>query len=147
MHRRADGTDALTGRVLALHARHGLKVRFGIGSRPAVIGIDANPVHLPPAQDLILADDRDVVLGLAPHDARVASDAGIDVDGHPPFVAFVLEVRIQGDGARRRLDVRAGGSCSPLFVHRPGIAHEFVARDRVHHSASLHQVVELRARE
>jgi hypothetical protein len=42
---------------------------------------------------------------------------------------------------------RSDGSLPLLFVHRFGIAHEFVARDRVHHSASLHQVVELRARE
>jgi hypothetical protein len=42
-----------------------------------------------PAEDLLLADDRNVVLGLAGDDAGVAADAGVEVDAHPPLVHAV----------------------------------------------------------
>ena len=43
-----------------------------------------------PRTTCVLADDRDVVLGLAGDDARVAADAGVQVDRHAPRVALVL---------------------------------------------------------
>ena len=39
------------------------------------VPIDAQPVHLAAAADLVLADDRNVVLGLTRRDARPATDA------------------------------------------------------------------------
>src|SRR5205823_7840887 len=101
VHGGADRTDDLARRVLALHTGHRLKVRFRIGRGTAVIGVDTNPVHLPAAQHLVLADDRNIVLGLAADNARIAPDAGIDVDRHAPLVAFVLAIRIERDCPRR----------------------------------------------
>src|SRR3954466_1573910 len=43
-------------------------------------------MHLASAADLIFADDRDVVLGLACNHARVATDAGVQVDDHSPGI-------------------------------------------------------------
>src|SRR5262249_23485194 len=76
----AHGADDLARRVLALHARNGLEIGLRIRDRTTVIGVDPDPMHLTSAQHLVLADDRDVVLGLTADDAGVATDAGIDVD-------------------------------------------------------------------
>ena len=84
----------------------------------AIVRIHTQPVHLAAAQHLVLADHRDVVLRLASDDARVAADAGVDVDGHAPLVAVVLVVRVQGQRLRRRL---------VSFVDRLRIADVFVA--------------------
>src|SRR4029453_16164560 len=65
----------------------------------AVVAVDADPVHLTPAQHFLFPDPRDVVFRLATDDAGVAADAGIDVDRHPPLVALVFEVGIQRDRA------------------------------------------------
>jgi hypothetical protein len=43
-------------------------------------------VHDPVAPHLVLADHRYVVFGLASHDARGATGAGIHIDGHAPGV-------------------------------------------------------------
>ena len=101
MHRRSDRADDLARRVLTLHARNGLKIRLGVFARSPEIVVDAQPVHLAAAQHLILPNDGDVVLGLAPDDTRVAADAGIDVDRHPPPVAVVFVFGIQRQGPRR----------------------------------------------
>ena len=42
-----------------------------------VVAVDADPVHLAAARDLVLADDRDIVLGLAGDHAGVAAGAGV----------------------------------------------------------------------
>src|SRR5206468_4221546 len=91
----------LAGGVLAVHAGEGLEVRAQRLLRgPLVVGVDADPVHLASVQDLGLADDRDVVLGLALEDAPVASDAGVEVDLHRPLVAMaVVARRIEGEAA------------------------------------------------
>ena len=60
-----------------------------VRSSPAEVAVDADPVHLAAAQHLLLADDRDVVLGLAGDHAGVAADAGVEVDRHAPLVAVV----------------------------------------------------------
>src|SRR5205814_1822934 len=99
---RADRAHHFARRVLALHARHRLEIGFGTTGRAAVIRVDPDPVHLAPAQHLILADHRDVVLRLTADDARVAADAGVHVDRHAPLVPLVLElgVVIERDRAR-----------------------------------------------
>src|SRR5204863_865189 len=119
----ADRTDDLAGRVLTVHAGHRLKVRLRVVGRSAIVAVDSNPVHLASAQDLVLPDDRNVVLRLAADNARVASDAGIDVDGHSPLVAVVLVLGVQRDDAGRRLIA---------FVNQLGITYEFVACDRTY---------------
>ena len=90
MHGRLNGADQLARGILALHARDGLKVHERVVHAALVIAIDTQPVHLAAAGDLVFADDRDVVLGLASHHAGAAADAGGQVDGHAPFVAFIL---------------------------------------------------------
>src|SRR6185436_2301291 len=72
--------DHLAGRVLALHAGHGLRVGLD-RLRPLrlarVVAVDADPVHLATLGHLVLAHHRDVVLGNAGGDAGVAADAGV----------------------------------------------------------------------
>ena len=58
----------------------------GLDLAVGVVAVQTDPVHLTTAQDLILADDRDVVLGLAGDNASVAADAGVQVDRHAPLV-------------------------------------------------------------
>src|SRR5579872_2657808 len=43
---RAYGTDHLTRRVLTLHARNRLEIRFGIIAVALIIGIHAQPMHV-----------------------------------------------------------------------------------------------------
>src|SRR2546425_691067 len=138
MDRRAHGTHRLARRVLAVHARHRLEVRLGMLGFAAVVRVDADPVHLTAAQHFGFSYHRNVVLRLAADDARVAADAGIDIDRHAPLVAFVLEVGVQRDRLRRRF---------VAFVNRLRVVHVLVSRDRAHHAAAFHQVVILRARE
>jgi hypothetical protein len=56
-------TDDLTRCLLALLAKHRLKVRpFGlVQAFAAVVCIDAEPVHHPVTLDLLLADDRNII--------------------------------------------------------------------------------------
>src|SRR4029453_10308348 len=61
--------DRLAGRVVAVLAHHGLEHGVGIFRAPAVVAVQADPVHLAPAAHLVLADHGDVVLGLAGHHA------------------------------------------------------------------------------
>ena len=100
MGRRIDRADDLAGRVLALHARHRLVVHLGIVALAFVVAIDSEPVHLAPAPHFVLADDGNVVFGHAGDDAGVAADAGVEIDGHPPGIAFVFEPRIEASCVR-----------------------------------------------
>src|SRR5690606_21604791 len=93
--RRAHRAHRLAGRLLALLARHGLGEERGVVDGAAVVVVDAQPVHLAVPGHLLLAHDRDVVLGLAGHDAGAAPRADRLVDDHPPLVALVLEVGVQ----------------------------------------------------
>ena len=60
------------------------------GGLAGEVAVDPDPVHLAPLRDLDLADDRHVVLALAGGHARVAADAGVQVDRHPPLVALIV---------------------------------------------------------
>src|SRR5205085_5683493 len=91
VHRRFDGADVLAGRVLAVHAGHGLEERASL----LVVAIDADPVHLASRDYLLLAHRRNVVLRLAGDRAGVAADAGVEVDAHRPAIAFVGPRRIE----------------------------------------------------
>ena len=46
--------------------------------------------HLATALDQVLADNRNVVLALARHHTRAASDARTQVNGHAPLVQTLL---------------------------------------------------------
>ena len=98
-------TVALTGQTVSHGAFSqcwhiiGCDTISGILDRAAAIrrevAVDANPVHLAIADDLLLADDRDVVLRLAGDHARGTAGAGAQVDRHAPLPR----------------DRRAAGSC------------------------------------
>src|SRR5207253_5157043 len=83
-------------RVLAMHARHGLKERsLGFHFVAFEVSIDANPVHRASTRDLFLADDRNVVLGLTSNHASVTANATVQVDRHAPRVAVALVLVIK----------------------------------------------------
>ena len=87
------GADLLAGSVLAVHAGNGLEDDLrAAGGLAGEVPIDPDPVHLAPLRDLDLADDRHVVLALAGDHARVAPDARVQVDRHPPLVALIVGV-------------------------------------------------------
>ena len=122
---RPDRADDLARGLLALHARHGLKIDLGVAGVFALeIAIDANPVHLARGEHLVAAHDRDVVLGLAGHDARIAADARIQVDRHAPRVSLPLLASFLRLGivdtesgrvpVRARPPGRSAGSCGNL---------------------------------
>ena len=79
----------LTGRVLAMHARHRLERDIRRIGRARVVAVDAQPMHRPPGHHLIPADHRHVVFGLAGDDAGLATDAGIELDRHRPGMAGI----------------------------------------------------------
>ena len=93
VHGGTDRTNQLTRRVLALHAGYRLKECSRIRPIALVVGIDAQPVHMPAPHHLLLADDWNVVLGLAGDDAVVASDARIQIDRHAPRVWLALVIK------------------------------------------------------
>src|SRR5205823_3951294 len=131
--------DQLAGGGLAVHAGDRLEVRAGLCGVAGVVAVDADPVHLAPGDDLHLADDRDVVLGLAGDRASGAADAGVQVDRHAPGVAVVGVLGVER-GLRARLqpveraeEVRVGAE----LLDRPAL-------DDV---ATLHAGVVLRAGE
>ena len=129
VHRRADGTDQFARSVLALHAGDGLEesadcVRSSrglfVGDRLFVVAIDADPVHFAAAHHLLFADDRDVVLRLAGDDARVAADAGIEIDGHAQRSRAVGHVLVVRSSLGRQFVVLVGRN-SGFFRYFSGV--------------------------
>src|SRR5205085_9000404 len=107
MHGRMHGTHGFARRVFAMHAGNGLEERtFRFVFVAFVISVDANPVHLTTASDLLFTDDGNVVLSLAREDAGVASDATVQVDRHAPRIAIALVLVIK-IGIERPLAVLA----------------------------------------
>ena len=100
--------------------------------------IDANPVHLASGRDLLLADDRDVVLGRARHRARAAARARGEVDRHAPLVSLVGMVGVHRERPWKavHLMVDDGRLVRVLLERRDPDGH-----------ASFHQMVLLRRRE
>jgi hypothetical protein len=100
--------------------------------------IDAYPVHLAAAGDLIFADDRDVVLRHARHRAGPASGARREIDRHAPLVADVLVLGVQAERLRRLLaQLRDDRGLAQVVL-------ESCDADRI---ASFHQVMFLRRRQ
>ena len=108
----------------------------GLSMPARVVAVDADPLHRAAALDLVLADDRDVVLGLAGDDAGVAAHAGGEVDRESPRVAAGRHLRIERHrGPRRRLaHLRDGVGIAPVLLRR----------DRADQVAALHAPVMLR---
>ena len=84
------------------------------------VAVEANPLHVASLEDLIAADDRDIILGLAGDRTSVAARAGIEVDRHTPLLQrweFGLVTFPDGDirGGRvvrmlvSRITTRGGG--------------------------------------
>ncbi len=100
VHGRRDGTHLLARCVLALLTGHRLHRDgcrlIGVVSLgrllEAEVPVDPEPVHLASAEDLVLADDRDVVLGLAGDHAGRATGAGVQIDRHSPAVLGAVEL-------------------------------------------------------
>ena len=98
MHGGVDGANTFTRSILAMLAEHRLvhhlRVVHLIFLRQLAIAaevtIDAQPVHLAVFVNLILADDRDVILALAGQHAGVAAHAGREINGHAPLMDFAL---------------------------------------------------------
>src|ERR1039457_4452438 len=133
VRRGGDGTHDLTGRLLAMHAHDGLVVHGGILWRPFVVPVDPDPVHLAPAPHLVLADRRDVILGLTGDDAGVAARAGRQVHREAPGVLVVLVPGVHAD--RGDLFDLAG---------ELGILAVFLERARADEVAPFHVEVVLR---
>jgi hypothetical protein len=90
---------ALEARIKQLESRagelqsrlDGLEDHLGVAVGLAgEVPVDPEPQHLAPLRHLGLADDRHVVLALAGDHARVAADAGVQVDRHPPLVPLIV---------------------------------------------------------
>src|SRR4030095_3082736 len=82
VHGRVHRTHDLAWGPLAMLAEHRLEVRIGRVELARVVAVQPDPLHLAAVRDLLASDDRDVVLGLAGDDARVAPDAGVQIDRH-----------------------------------------------------------------
>src|SRR5581483_7092192 len=74
-----------SGRLTVL-AQHRLEERLGCMQIALEIRIDANPLHDAADLDLFTADDRDIVLRIAAHDAGIAAHTRVQVNRHSPFV-------------------------------------------------------------
>src|SRR5689334_24514246 len=122
MRRGLHRTYEFARRALAVHARHRLEVCVELSTGFTVVTVDAYPVHLASTIDFLLADHRNVVLGLAGYGAGIAADAGIEVDDHPPLVPVMWVVGIQcvfGNlllllrGRKARIAGELFGRCGP----------------------------------
>src|SRR5262249_33773547 len=103
-----------------------------------VIPIDADPVQLAPDDHLLLADDGNVVLGLAGNRACVTPRARAQIDRHAPSVAFILAWRVH----RKRW-----GCLLTHLLHKIWIVTIFLQRSSTNRIAPFHAVMMLRASE
>src|SRR5215472_297047 len=103
MYRCADRTNLFARSVLTVLAGHRLEVRARRRQIAFVVRIDAQPLHVSADPDLLLADNRNIVLRVAGHDASVAAGTAVHVDRHAPLVAVVLPVGEQRSVHLRRI--------------------------------------------
>ena len=96
-----DGADVLARRGFAMLAHNGLQRDLGVLRGARVVTINAQPMHLPAAAHLVLADYRNVVLALAGQHARRTADTGVQVNRHPPLMQPVLLGLIKGIRVKR----------------------------------------------
>ena len=91
---RVHRADRLAGRVVAVLAEHGHE-HHPLHAAFVVVAHDLQPGHLPALDDPQLADDADVVLGIAGRRAGAAADAPIEVHHHGPAVVVVVVGRVE----------------------------------------------------
>src|SRR5690606_19750443 len=96
--RGAGGADDLARRPLTVHAWDGLMLKLRIVGGAGVVAVNADPVQLSAAADLLGADNGDVVLRLAGDGARAAADAGCEIDRHPPLLPLHRAVFEKAEG-------------------------------------------------
>ncbi len=143
MNRGVHWADRLARRVFAVLAKHRLRHHLWRGIVRICadeVAVETEPVHLAPHDDLLLAHDRHIVLGLTRHDASVAAGAGIQIDCHRPLVR-----RIQ-----RRMAVERDVRLLALMHHKLceiRLLAELRERSFAHERATLHAPVLLRDRE
>ena len=113
MHRGVHRADTLARRILAVLAGNTLIAHLRVVLIPREIAVDPNPRHLPANGNLMLADNRDVVLALAGHHAGVATDTGTKVDHHPPLLALLVHLAGAVTFPTKGLFV---GRCGEVFV-------------------------------
>src|SRR5262249_45358322 len=85
---RADGFARRVIAMLAQHRHHSSAERTTVLS-PFEVALDPHPTHLATTRYLLLADMRDVVLGIASRDASRAAGAPRQIDRHPPHGVLV----------------------------------------------------------
>ena len=86
MGTRIRGADGLARRVVALLAKYGTELDLDIREFSFPVAFDANPVHGAAARRFGVADSRNVVFGMARHDAGFAARAAIEIHGHSPVM-------------------------------------------------------------
>ncbi len=116
MHRGVHRADTLARRILAVLAGNTLIAHLRVVLIPREIAVDPNPRHLPANGNLMLADNRDVVLALAGHHAGVAADTGAQVDHHPPLLALGIHQPRPVALAAEVVFVRRRGEIRPAFL-------------------------------
>src|SRR4029450_11959605 len=90
--RGSDRAHRLARRGLAVLAHHGDEAQLDVGIRAFPVALDAEPRHLAAPCEGLLADDRQIVLGLACDHARLAAHATIEIDRQGPGVVELLVV-------------------------------------------------------
>ena len=68
-----------------------IAIDLAIGFAERVVPVQTQPVHFAAAKHLVFADDRNVVFRLTRHNARGATRALVEVDGHRPAVTAIFE--------------------------------------------------------
>lgn len=71
-----------------MHPGYWLEGDFRVVGRAGIVAVNAQPMRDPLIEHKILADDRQVALGLT-GDAGLPADAGVQIDRHCPGVARV----------------------------------------------------------
>ena len=79
-------SDRLDGHLVELIA-----INLAIGFAERVVPVQTQPVHFAAAKHLVFADDRNVVFRLTRHNARGATRALVEVDGHRPAVTAIFD--------------------------------------------------------
>ena len=90
--RGSDRAHRLARRRLAVLAQHRDEAQLHVGILAFPVALDADPLHLAALRESLLADDGQIVLGLARDHARLAAGAAIEIDRHGPGVVELLVV-------------------------------------------------------
>ena len=107
--------------------------------RTAEIPINSQPLHLATATNLFLTDDRNIIFALASHDAGVAADARIEIDGHSPLVNIAFQ---RGIRVVRMLVNPTGVRSMGLKVHvfgEIGLGFELIQIPLANNRTTIHQ--------